>query len=32
MTQVPGIRPFDECDQADQFRRDPVALIHFLCG
>jgi hypothetical protein len=30
MPQVPGISPFDECDVADQFRRDPAALLHFL--
>ncbi len=32
MTQVPGIRPFEESDLADQFRFDPAALRHFLCG
>jgi hypothetical protein len=32
MPQVPGIRPFDECDLIDQFRFDPAALIHFLRG
>ena len=32
MPQVPGIRPFDECDLADQLRFDPAALVHFLCG
>ena len=32
MPQVPGIRPFDECDLADQFRFDPVAFFHlFRC-
>jgi hypothetical protein len=32
MPQVPGIRPFDECDLADQVRFDPAALTHFLCS
>jgi hypothetical protein len=32
MTQVPGIRPFHECDLADQLRFDPTALVHFLCS
>ena len=32
MPQVPGIRPFDELDLADELRFDPTALVHFLCG
>ena len=32
MPQVPGIRPFDEGDLADQLRFDLAALVHFLCG
>jgi hypothetical protein len=32
MPQVPGVRPFDEGDLADQFRGDPAALLHFLCS
>jgi hypothetical protein len=32
MTQVPSVRPFYESDLADQFRSDPVELLHFLCG
>ena len=32
MTQVPCIRPFDECDLTNQFRFDPATLLHFLCG
>jgi hypothetical protein len=30
MTQVPGARPFDECDLADQPRFHPAALFDFL--
>jgi hypothetical protein len=30
MTQVPGVRPFDEGDLADELRFDSPALIHFL--
>ena len=32
MPQVSGVRPFNECDLADQLRFDPAALFHFLCG
>ena len=32
MPQVPGIRPFNKSDLADQLRLDPAALVHFLCG
>jgi hypothetical protein len=32
MPQVPGIRPFEKCDLADQLRCDPATLLHFLCG
>ena len=30
MPQVPGIRPFDKCDLADQLRGDPAALLHLF--
>ena len=30
MPQVPGIRPFDKRDLADQFRRDPAAFRHLF--
>ena len=32
MPQVPGIRPFEESDLADQFRCDLAALLHLLRG
>jgi hypothetical protein len=32
MPQVPGTRPFDKRDLADQLRGDPAALRHFLCS
>ena len=32
MPQVPGIRPFEESDLADQPGFDPSALFDFLCG
>jgi hypothetical protein len=30
--QVPGVRPFDESDLAEQLWFDPTAFLHFLCG
>jgi hypothetical protein len=32
MSQMPGICPFDKCDLTDEFRFNPAAFFHFLCG
>jgi hypothetical protein len=32
MPQVPGVRPLDEGDLADELWFDPSAFLHFLCG
>jgi hypothetical protein len=32
MPQMSSIRPFNECNLTDEFRFNPAAVFHFLCG